>query len=185
VDHNIYPREEAEAIENFDTWTASQWSDYARRVSTREVADRIIARAMLTPYFHLDGYMNRYWLFNPHQALSGGEGREYPDMASVRIHHILRADHERHHHNHPWDARTIILKGWYDEVRAGWGQTRRTVGDTAEINADTFHTIHRVSPGGVWTMFFMGRKAQTWGFKTEGGFVNWREYLGVPEGVEG
>jgi hypothetical protein len=34
-------------------------------------------------------------------------------------------------------------------------------------------------------MFFMGRKAQTWGFKTEGGFVNWREYLGVPEGVEG
>jgi hypothetical protein len=179
--NHIVPREEAPFVERFVDITEAQWQEFARYVAQPHVADRIIERAQLTPYFHLDGYMNRWWLFNPHQPNSDGEGREFPELASVRIHQILRADNDRDLHNHPWDARTIILKGWYDELREGENgrivHAKRRAGDTAAISAKTFHTITAVAPETVWTMFFMGRKVQPWGYATERGFVHWSEYL--------
>lgn len=153
------------------------WKAIAWFVSKPAVADWLIKRAQRTPYLHLEGYMNRWWLFNPTPPLNGGRGRRFEWLPSIRIHHILRADQDRHEHNHPWDARTIILKGCYVEQR-GSKIDVLLAGDTRRIDADTFHRIRLVSQGGVWTLFISWKYQHTWGFKTEEGFVPWREYLG-------
>lgn len=152
-----------------------EWKLIASLCSLQGVADALIDRAQATPYEHLDGYMRRWWLFNRFDL---GDGPAFPELPTLRVHHILRRDLDRHPHNHPWDARTIILKGWYREERDD-GEHLREAGDTAEISASTFHRIVEVSEGGVWTLFVTGPKLQSWGFRTEDGVVPWRTYLGV------
>ncbi len=164
--------------------TEREWELVAGIVTRPEVRAALIARAQLTPYFHLDGYMNRWWLFNPTPPKNDGADRQWPDLPSVRIHHILRSDRDRHPHDHPWNARSIILAGWYLEARDD-GDYLRKPGDTFEINADTFHHIKEVSDGGVWTLFISGDWLHTWGYRTPEGKVPWRTYLGIPDGQEG
>lgn len=157
------------------------WRFVAHVVSRPRIADALIHRAQATPYLHLKGYMLRWWLFNPTPPLSGGKGRRFDWLPSIRIHHILRADDARHPHSHPWPARTFILKGWYRE-RRDEGVFIRKPGDTAALRHDEFHNIEAVSPGGVWTLFVSYRWRHVWGFRTPEGVVPWRKYLGVPEG---
>lgn len=151
------------------------WSFFAWIVSRKPIADLIIRRAMKTPYWHLDGYMNRYWLFNGYPRES--KERRFPGISlSIRIHHILREDHDRDHHNHPFDARTVILRGWYAEDREG--VTRyRDVGHTTSINRDTFHRISDIHVDGCWTMFIIFKTYDKWGFKTPQGFVQSDKYF--------
>lgn len=156
------------------------WAILAKILALPPVRRALIKYAQRTPYFHLEGYMNRWWVFNPHPARSNGVGRKYPNLPQARIHHILRADLARDKHNHPWDARTNILKGWYIEERDGC-EYLRVAGDTVVITADTFHHISAVSDGGVWTLFITGPWQHGWGFQTETGFVPWREYPGTEE----
>lgn len=147
-----------------------------RLLSNPTVARGLIRRAKRTPYFHLDGYMNRWWLFNAYDQET--HTTKYPWFPwSVRIHHILRKDHDRALHDHPWNARTFILHGWYREVREDGQLIRRCAGDTARLNFGEFHSIREVSDGGVWTMFITSRFRGTWGFKVEGKKVPYREYL--------
>lgn len=168
----------------------------ARTLARPGVVDFLIRRARRTPYLHLrdaDGsvYMERYWLFNPYPARSDGAGRKWGDwLPSIRLHRIMREDRERHHHNHPWNARTFILRGWYREMRprakncpAGPGEYRvlRSIGETAALNVGDFHRIIEVSPSGVWTLFITFRKQESWGFLVDGRIINWREYLGIPK----
>lgn len=152
-------------------------------VSLPSVADWLIRRATRTPYTHLDGYMNRYWLFNAYEKHDGVEVTPVPWLPSARLHHILRKDLDAHMHDHPWDARTIILRGGYVERRldscgrevTAW----RMAGDTAEIRYGQYHTIDWVPEEGVWTMFITFRYRGTWGFLVNGKKVPWREYLSV------
>lgn len=90
---------------------------------------------MRTPYFHLDGYMERYWLVpfstpkHWHPAFKEHEGCGSVSLfkrplawlfqqcgIAIRIHKILRSDAGRDFHNHPWNFVTILLKGSYFEV---------------------------------------------------------------------
>lgn len=160
----------------------------ARFLAVPRVADWLIGRAMRTPYYHLEGYQERYWLFNAHDPV-----KRWSWLPSMRIHHILREDRDRHLHDHPWRARSFILKGEYwerrhvcyrecselttEEQEIFW---RRT-GTTASIPLGTFHSIDRVSVGGVWTLFVMFGYSNAWGFDVDGVKVPWREYLKVPE----
>jgi hypothetical protein len=134
-------------------------------------AERIIARAMKWPYLNIDGYMNRWWLFNAYK-------RDW--LPSIRVHHILREDFDRHMHDHPWNTRTIILKGWYLEDREE-GQYFREAGYTGPINFGQFHNITMVPPEGVWTIFITYKYGGTWGFKVDGVKVPYRTYLGLDE----
>jgi len=154
------------------------WDLIARFAAKPAVADWLIRRAQRTPYFHLEGYMERWWLFNPTPPLNSGKGRRFEWLPSVRIHHILRADNDRHLHNHPWDARTIILKGCYVERRENNRINVMLPGNTQRIGAHTFHRIETVSQGGVWTLFISWKWQHVWGFKTDKGFVEWQDYLG-------
>jgi hypothetical protein len=104
-------------------------------------------------------------------------------LPSVRIHHIRRADSDRHLHDHPWNARTIVLRG---TKRSGppaiaTGRARCT-GAAAATPAALFRQFHRISyvpPEGVWTLFITWPKKGTWGFLVDGVKVPWRKYLGI------
>jgi len=172
--------------------TEPMWRLIALIVSQPRVADWLIQRAQRTPYFHIDGYMQRWWLFNPYpsdRSMSDAErGRAKPIrwLPSVRIHQILREDRAAHHHDHPWNARTIVLRGYYEEVRFERGlhtmgellplTTRRDVGETAALRYGEFHHIQRVSPLTVWTLFITWSYRGSWGFQVGGTKVPHREY---------
>lgn len=147
------------------------WKIFAKwLVASESRVDWLIKRAQLTPYFHLEGYMERWWIIRPHKWLP----------FSIRIHHILREDYDRSPHNHPWAFRTIILRGWYEEefrVDAGSLLTLMEPGETCRRGTEDFHRIAAVSNGGVWTLFICGRKSCDWGFMVDGEWVYWREYL--------
>jgi len=184
------------------------WKLIAYIVSSPTVASWLINRAQRTPYQHIQSadnterYMGRWWLFNPYPHGSDGDGRLYPWLPSVRIHHICRADRDRHLHDHPWNARTIILRGWYTEERP-WhrlsdeeaatadgilctdefrrGLFHRVSGYTGRLLFGQYHRISSVSEAGVWTLFIVGKKRGTWGFEVNGAKVPWRQYLGLDE----
>lgn len=163
------------------------WRLIAFIVSRRPIARWLIWRAQCTPYFHLTGYMHRWWLFNPYAGSSSNEATAAGDRArhsarrwswlpSIRVHHILRADTADHPHDHPWDARTIILEGGYFERRHAGAPRIMRRGDTAAIRHGDFHHIEHVSPGGVWTLFITWDYQGSWGFLVNGVKVPWRVY---------
>lgn len=163
------------------------WKILAFIVSRRPIARRLISRAQRTPYFHLTGYMERYWLFNRYDGRSSAEAeassdrqrhsaRRWPWLPSVRIHRILRADNADHPHDHPWDARTIILDGGYVERRHHASPRIMRRCDTAPIRHGDYHHIEHVTPGGVWTLFITWDYQGSWGFLVNGKKVPWRVY---------
>lgn len=182
----------------------------ARALARPAVTGWLIRRAMRTPYTHItsaDGsqvYMRRYWLFNPYPADSSGNRPWWKFPISIRLHQIMREDDDRDLHDHPWNARTFILRGGYTEARreeaphyprysvAEFEAMRgirpgrpapvvteyiRGPGDTAALRFGEYHRITEVSLGGVWTLFVTGRYRGTWGFLVNGKKVPWREYL--------
>lgn len=169
------------------------WRPLARLLSRPAVAERLIAYALRTPYMHLPSdedpsYMGRWWVFNAYDRTTNVPRWAPLIPFSIRVHHIKRADSERHLHDHPWNARTIILRGWYDEQRligriGKTGEvteyTVRKPGDTATLGFGQYHRISRVSDGGVWTLFISWRWRGVWGFLVDGAKVPWREYLGL------
>lgn len=155
----------------------------ARCMASPKVADFLIERSKRTPYSHLDGYMNRWWLFNPYEKVEGLSRFRFLPF-SVRVHHILRKDLNRHPHDHPWDARTFILRGWYTEERENGSVYSRFPGDTATLRFGEFHNISEVSEGGVFTLFVTFGYRGTWGFKVDGAKVPWRKYLGIEQGEQ-
>ena len=127
--------------------------------------------------------MDRWWIFNPYGKTA--EGRTAPArwqwLPSIRVHHICLPDDDQHEHDHPWDARTILLRGWYLEERRSHHLPAREMeaGMTATICAGDYHRITRVSEGGVYTLFFTWRYIEDWGFNVDGQKVPWRQYLDI------
>lgn len=178
------------------------WNLIAKLLARPAVVDWLIRRAQRTPYTHIvtDGvlYMERYWLFNPYPAESSGQKNWFP--ISIRLHHIVQPDQDRHLHDHPWNARTFILRGWYEEMRPthNWDGRildaiepaglklvsvneyfERVAGETAALKFGEYHRITQISEGGVWTLFVTGKYRGTWGFLVDGVKVQWRKYLGL------
>ena len=155
------------------------------------IANYLITRAQRTPYFHLDGYMRRYWLV-PYANENVGEGCgpanpwHRPIAAlfqafdiGIRVHHILREDWADDMHDHPWDARTFVLRHFYIEKRHGnrWPIMRRA-GSTATLNYGEYHKITHVPVGGVWTLFVTYKYRGSWGFLVNGIKVPHWDYTG-------
>lgn len=177
----------------------SAWTLVARFLARPAVADYLIRRAQRTPYSPIvkdgDLYMERFWLLNPYpdSGKSGADRKPWRFPLSVRIHHIMLPDQDRDLHDHPWNARTIILRGWYVEQRAmrfaamfshvpgphffKW--LPRQAGETTTLKFGEYHRITDVSHGGVWTLFITGKYRGAWGFNVDGVKVQWRKYLGL------
>jgi hypothetical protein len=147
----------------------------------------IHARSNRTPphrHLHdLDGslYMGR-WRIIDEGTRAGRILERLTGYASVRLHLIMRADHDRELHNHPFRYRTFVLRGFYGERYANGlfaAEKHRilTPGDTATGSDTHFHRITAVSEGGVWTLFCMSRNQGEWGFNVGGKFMNSVRYL--------
>lgn len=163
------------------------------------VANWIIEQALKTPYSPIVKneriYMERFWLFNSYdQGPQKQEKSKYPWFPwNIRVHHIRLPDQDRHLHDHPWNARTFILKGGYTEQRQHITASDensviihyrlkkivRHVGDTAKLNYGEYHRIIELHPGGAWTLFVSGPYQGFWGFLVDGVKVHWRTYLGL------
>lgn len=158
---------------------------------SRELIGRwLIARASAHPYTDIYNngvlYMRRGWVFNPYQLgeKKGWWNKFMADMPSARVHHIVKEDDARDHHDHPWEARTYIIHGWYGETRLEDGRDVwhiRLAGDTAAIRFGEYHTINQVSEGGAYTLFVTWKYRGTWGFLVDGQKVPYRKYLGLGE----
>lgn len=181
------------------------WTTIARLLACPAIVDRLIRRAKRTPFTHLhhrDGsyYMRRFWLFNDWNDVRQRRYKLIP--FSIRLHHIVTCDQDRELHDHPWPARTIILRGNYIEIRLEGAhrsvnpetgevhflggtevEYNRFPGDTATLQFEEFHRIIRVSEGGVWTLFISWPWAGDWGFLVGGVKVWWRKHLGLVKEV--
>lgn len=192
------------------------WRVAANILSRPLVVDLLIKQATKTPYRHLasaDGqelYMARYWLLNPYDRETQQVKHRWLPW-SARLHFIHRADQDPHLHDHPWNARTIILRGGYEEQRLLTGEDAKEVyghvrvpewikrtsgetppqiceyktrlpGDTAPLKHGEFHKIESVEPGGAITLFITGKYRGPWGFLVDGVKVGWRKYLGLDDG---
>lgn len=188
--------------------TALIWRAIAYIVTRPRIMNWLSQRAFRTPYSDItatngeDIYMARWWLFNPYGRGEDGEQTDarWPWLPSIRLHHIMREDRDRHLHDHPWNARTIVLRGWYEEERpyslcgdlTGFNFAKfhadscqwrnvftREAGYTGRLLFGQYHRISDVPFDGVWTLFFTWPKRGSWGFDVDGVKVNWREYFGV------
>lgn len=188
------------------------WRAVARIVTIPAVTDWLIARARRTPYTAItsrdgtDVYMVRLWLFNPYGKDANGDPgpARWGWLPSIRVHHIRRRDDDGRKHDHPWNARTIVLRGAYEEERFSEGWTDvykrqhflsnnpggefaitetqfRPRGYTGRLLFGEYHRISWVPKEGVWTLFFTWKKRGTWGFDVEGVKVPWRKYLGLDQ----
>jgi hypothetical protein len=117
---------------------------------------------------------------------------QFPRLFGFRpmLHHIHRADHDRHLHDHPWSwCFSIILVGSYEEermtctrytgpnLRAGKVRTRR-VRFWNRLTTLDFHRITKLH-GEVFTLFVAGPRVPSdqWGFLTPRGWVESNEYI--------
>lgn len=151
------------------------------------LVDRILARAARTPYIHLEGYMNRWWLL-PYNRTG----------LAVRVHEILSSDRERDLHNHPWAYTSIVLRGGYFEhtLREFPGRApvpiRRWYGPGSVLvrPANSFHRLELWKrPDGTEepciSLFITGPKRRDtapehscWGFLVDDVYVPADVYLG-------
>jgi len=178
------------------------WRLVAKLLAHPAIAAWLIARAKRTPYLHImsaDGtemYMGRWWLFNPYSRETHKSALWWCPW-SLRIHHIMRQDEDRNLHDHPWNARTIILRGGYTEQRLldhddpglsglnmpASGQATeyidRRPGETAQLRYGEYHRIDTVADGGAFTLFITSPYKGTWGFLVDGVKVPWRTYTGT------
>ena len=145
-------------------------------------------KAIQQPYFHLTGYMNRYWLVPYTDKRPGCSKLSFIKRPiarliqlagiGIRLHHILRSDDARAFHDHPWSFLTIILKGSYVEVTPmfesgiyiGDKRTVRKAGDFYFRRAKDWHRLEIESDKTVWTLFIVFKKTQEWGFLEQPSF---------------
>lgn len=167
---------------------------FAKFLAWAPVRTRIIAYAQKypVPMSHIasaDGseiYMYRYWIFNPYKIADAKELKPFSFLPSIRLHKIMRPDYDRDYHDHPWDARTFILQGFYIEERLVPGRINpnvmvrmvrlRSEGNSASIKFEEYHKIAAVPEEGVWTIFVTWKLKGMWGFLVNGKKVPFWQY---------
>lgn len=94
---------------------------------------------------------------------------------SIWIHGIYAADEDLHLHNHPWDFKSIVLKGSYIE-KTDKGFICQSIGKFNSRNGEDFHKIFQLLSPVVYTLFIVSPVKREWGYKVDGKFVQHEEY---------
>lgn len=97
---------------------------------------------------------------------------------SIFVHWIPRPDRDEFLHDHPVTFLSIVLKGWYFEVRES---SQRMVRWFNFVHATDAHRIIYVHPTGAITLVFSGPPQRVWGFHTYKGWVSWRDYYAAKD----
>lgn len=107
----------------------------------------------------------------------------------IYLHRINLPDGDRDLHNHPWAFRALILRGgYYEEFQPEmWKQPRLRYHGFSEFNKMPMHAFHRIQSltrTPTWTLVFVGKRKQNWGFlvkdvRTPGGMrvEPWQSYV--------
>jgi hypothetical protein len=133
-----------------------------------------------------DAYLVRYFVFRSRLLERCGL-----NIGRVYLHHILRSDHDRALHDHPWNFVSIILRGGYYEhsdPRQRLSQLRGQfedgtafrwygVADVLCRGAGWRHRLRLPEGHTAWTLVFTTRKLREWGFWIGGErFCHWKTY---------
>jgi hypothetical protein len=101
----------------------------------------------------------------------------------VYLHNILRADEDKHQHDHPWSFCSFILKGGYkQDVTKWWTGPYETISD--ECRAGSFRKYcsrdtHKLTElfGSTWSIVVAWGFKREWGYQTiERGWLKANEY---------
>jgi hypothetical protein len=91
---------------------------------------------------------------------------------TVRLHHWIKSDDNRHFHDHACNLVSIILKGFYYNVVpvddsepdvANHRRIRARAWRPWRAKATAKHYLE-IPKGGAWTLLFQGRPYHKWGF---------------------
>lgn len=97
------------------------------------------------------------------------------NFCSLFVHFIYKEDKDKYLHNHPWNYVGLVLKGSYtEETELGTRQAK--LGTVSFGNRKFFHKILKINDGPVVTLFFVYGKYIDWGYKSENGFVESKDY---------
>lgn len=103
------------------------------------------------------------------------------------IHYIARKDDDDHPHSHPWNFRSWILSGGYDEMYIKNNGTREnpefekaklvTTNQFSSIrrSKDDYHKISELHRP-TWTFVWTGKRYPDWGYLMDGEYVESTKY---------
>lgn len=94
---------------------------------------------------------------------------------SIWLHGIYKADQDKHLHNHPWDFKSIVLKGSYIE-QTPLGNKRQYPGKFNSRNGADYHKILELLSPVVYTLFFVSKPKREWGYRVRGEFIQHEKY---------
>jgi len=94
---------------------------------------------------------------------------------SVWLHGIYAADEDKHLHNHPWDFKSMVLKGSYIEQTERGFVTQKPLKFNSRGGA-SFHKIHKLITPVVYTLFIATKQKREWGYLVNGEFVDNETY---------
>tara|TARA_B100001758_G_C18081198_1_gene438342 strand:+ start:135 stop:575 length:441 start_codon:yes stop_codon:yes gene_type:complete len=114
-----------------------------------------------------DPYLERYYIFLKNR-------KNFP--FNVFLHRFLKSDPDELH-DHPWNFRTIILRGGYWE-HTHEGKFWRKPWTYRYCTANCFHRIE-LDPNvkECWTLFIPSKSYKEWGFQTKEGWLNHLSYF--------
>lgn len=90
---------------------------------------------------------------------------------SIWLHAIYKADQDKHLHNHPWDFKSLVLKGSYLE-QTEKGIIKQHPGKFNSRNGESYHKILELLSPVVYTLFFVSPTKREWGYKVDGKFID-------------
>ena len=91
---------------------------------------------------------------------------------TIFLHRFLDSDSDRGIHDHPWDSKSFILAGGYNEKRliqtaSGENVIVRDIRPFTfnKIGKNDFHQIKLKDKTPAWTLFYHGPRVKHWGFQ--------------------
>ena len=94
---------------------------------------------------------------------------------SIYIHGIYASDKDKHLHNHPWDYKSIVLKGSYVEETTN-GLNILKFGTITSKDGNDYHKIKQLLTKSVYTLFIVSPVKRVWGYQVDGSFIDNEEY---------
>ncbi len=103
------------------------------------------------------------------------------------VHKIVRADHDRCMHDHPFRFFGFIFKGGYiEDLPDGPWQSGKVIRRTNKpfrfinrTNPKFTHRIHALLDGPSWTILIRTPTNRKWGFYTPNGWMHWKDFVKV------
>lgn len=94
---------------------------------------------------------------------------------SIYLHGIYESDKDQHLHNHPWDYRSIVLKGSYIEETES-GLNILSPGKVSKRVGSDYHKINRLLSKSVYTLFIVSPIKRIWGYLVNGKWMDHETY---------